>query len=123
MPGTGVSTSGAVITGWAHVQQSIGKILTTAIGTRVMRREFGSELMGLIDAPMTDRVVLAFYVSIANAIAKWEPRYRLTAVSVTKAEATGVLSIQLTGDYFPRGHLGDFTVSSNKIADVLIGTP
>ena len=122
MPGTGVSTSGAVITGWAHVEQSIRKILTTATGTRVMRREFGSEVMALIDSPMTERVVLAFYVAIANSITRWEPRYRLTAVSVEQADATGVLSIRLAGDYFPRGHLGDFTVSSNKIADVLIGS-
>lgn len=121
MPGTGVSTSGAILSGWEHVEQSIGKILTTAIGTRVMRREFGSEVMALIDAPMTDRVVLALYVAIANSIARWEPRFRLTAVAIDKAEATGVLTIQMRGDYFPRGHLGDFTVSSNKIADVLIG--
>lgn len=121
MPGTGASESGTVLAGWAHVEQSIRKILTTAINTRVMRREFGSEVMALIDAPMTPRVVLAFYVAIANSIARWEPRYRLTAVVLDRAEATGVLSIRLAGDYFPRGHLGDFSVSSNKIADVLIG--
>lgn len=122
MPGLGVKAeTGAIVSGWAHVEQSIGKILSTAIGSRVMRREFGSEVYELVDRPMTDRVVLAFYVAVANAISRWEPRFRVTHVFVDKVESTGVIELRLTGDYFPRGHLGDFSVSSNKIADVLIG--
>lgn len=108
MPGISAET-GKALGGWDHVVQSIRVILTTAIGTRVMRREFGSELMSLIDAPMNDRVLLAIYVATANALARWEPRFRLTDVAVTSAAATGTLTLTLLGRYYPRGHLGDFT--------------
>jgi len=100
--------------------QSIRKILTTSIGTRVMRREFGSELMSLIDAPMEGRVLLALYVATANAIARWEPRYRLSKVTLMQANAQGKISLRLDGTYYPRGHLGDFTISDERQATVLI---
>lgn len=102
--------TGRPLGGWDHVVQSIRVILTTAIGTRVMRREFGSELMSLIDAPMEERVILAVYVATANALARWEPRFQLNGVSVLETSGTGLLRLALTGRYFPRGHLGDFTV-------------
>ena len=121
MPGTGVNAqTGKALDGWAHVVQSIRKILTTSIGTRVMRREFGSELMSLIDAPMEGRVLLALYVATANAIARWEPRYRLSKVTLLQANAQGKISLRLDGTYYPRGHLGDFTISDERQADVLI---
>lgn len=122
MPGTGVNAeTGAPLTGWPHVLQSIRKILTTSIGTRVMRREFGSEVMSLIDAPMEGRVLLALYVATANAIARWEPRFRLSAVTLLRVNAQGQVHLLLTGTYYPRGHLGDFTpAAGERIAEVLI---
>lgn len=122
MPSFGVNAeTGAALEGWPHVLQSIRKILTTSIGTRVMRREFGSELMSLIDAPMEGRVLLALYVATANAIARWEPRFRLSAVTLLRVDAQGRVHLLLTGTYFPRGHLGDFTAAtSERTAEVLI---
>jgi hypothetical protein len=35
----------------AHLSQSIGDILSTPIGSRVMRRDYGSALFELVDAP------------------------------------------------------------------------
>ena len=37
-----------------HIAQSITDILTTRIGTRVMRREYGSLLPELVDQPFND---------------------------------------------------------------------
>ena len=121
MPGTGVNAqTGKALDGWAHVVQSIRKILTTSIGTRVMRREFGSELMSLVDAPMEGRVLLALYVATANAIARWEPRYRLSKVTLLQANAAGKISLRLDGTYYPRGHLGDFTISREESGVIAI---
>jgi hypothetical protein len=106
---------GAVLSDWGHVVQSIRKILTTPIGTRVMRREFGSELMSLIDRPMTDKNVLAIYAAVAVAILRWEPRFRLRKAGVTQAKASGVVTISLLGEYYPRGHLGDYTVAEERL--------
>ena len=46
-------TTGAKLAGIDHLRQSIRDILTTRIGTRVMRRDYGSDLPGLIDRPMS----------------------------------------------------------------------
>jgi len=117
---TGVNAAtGAALTGWAHVQQSISKILRTPIGSRVMRRDFGSDLPDLVDAKMTQRNVLAVYSAAATAIARWEPRFRMRGGAVTAAEPTGRLALNIYGTYYPRGHLGDYTVAEDATARVV----
>lgn len=92
-------TTGQPIAGWDAVVQSIAVILTTPIGSRVMRREFGSELMDLIGRPMTSEVVLALYAATAYAIARWEPRFRLTGVEMSAPAADGSIILALRGEY------------------------
>lgn len=117
---TGVNaTSGHALSDWQHVEQSIGKILTTPIGSRVMRRDFGSLLPDLVDAKMVQRNVLALYVAAAVAIDKWEPRFRLARCAITEMGASGRLGLALFGLYYPRGHLGDFSVAEDATARVL----
>jgi phage baseplate assembly protein W len=41
----------------AHLRQSIADILTTPIGSRVMRRDYGSRIFQRIDAPLTGELV------------------------------------------------------------------
>jgi phage baseplate assembly protein W len=111
---TGINRdAGKALRDFEHVQQSIGVILTTPIGSRVMRREFGSELFDLIDRPMTDRVILAIYAAAVIAIARWEPRYAVTGCRVVSTGADGQISLEFNGTYFPRGHLGDFTPAAD----------
>lgn len=117
---TGVNAAtGAALTGWQHVQQSIKKILMTPIGSRVMRREFGSDLPDLVDSKMIQRNVLAVYSAAATAIARWEPRFRMRGGAVERAEPTGVLALVIYGTYFPRGHLGDYSVAEDATARVV----
>lgn len=108
MPGTGVDRkTGAVITGWAHVVQSVEVILTTPQLTRVMRRAFGSDVPKLIDAPMNNSTLLALYSAMAEALELWEPRFELKRIAYATASADGSVTIALAGVYYPRGHLGD----------------
>ena len=44
--------TGRTLDGDAHLAQSIGDILTTPLGSRVMRRDYGSMLFELIDQPL-----------------------------------------------------------------------
>ena len=79
---TGMRTeNGQAITGLAHIQQSIRDILTTPIGTRVMRREYGSLLPELIDQPLNDVTLLQAYSASIMAITRWEPRVRVLRVN------------------------------------------
>lgn len=118
---TGVNAeTGLPLTDWDHVQQSITKILTTRVGSRVMRREFGSELMELIDRRMTQRNILAAFAECAVAIARWEPRFRLRRCAVKDANASGQIEFELYGVYYPRGHLGDYTIMQDASTRVVV---
>jgi phage baseplate assembly protein W len=53
MVSTGMSrTSGATLSGDEHLAQSCEDIVTTPLGTRVMRRDYGCLLAELIDRPL-----------------------------------------------------------------------
>ena len=113
--------TGQILEGWPHVQQSIAVILTTPIGTRIMRRDFGSEVPALIDRPMTYQNILAIYAATANALTPrqvadyWygEPRFRLRQCNLIEADESGSISLDIGGDYLPLGHLGDETVEES----------
>lgn len=105
--------TGQVIEGWAHVVQSLSTILATRLNTRVFRREFGSEVSALVDAPMNDAGLLALYVAVAEAIDRWEPRFELTNVQMVP-DADGVITMTLIGNYRPNAHLGDFSTIANE---------
>lgn len=111
--------TGAVLTDWDHVQQSIRIILTTPIGARVMRRDFGSDLPDLIDSKMIDRNILLIFSASASAINRWEPRFRMKYGAVSAVDATGKIDVEITGTYYPLGHKGDYSVSEDRSTRVV----
>ena len=103
--------TGKPLSGWAHCVQSIGLILTTRLATRVMRRHFGSRVRELQDAPGNRRTLLEVYAAVAVALARWEPGFRLQTIDLTRAGPDGVYVFEMTGIFYPRGHLGDWSLS------------
>lgn len=101
MNGTNAVT-GKPLSGIDHLRQSITDILTTPIGSRVMRRDYGSELPYLVDAPMNLANLSRFYAATAGAIAKWEPRIQVTKITISSA-APGEIAFDLYGNYKPDG--------------------
>ncbi|SFT96134.1 GPW/gp25 family protein [Halomonas saccharevitans] len=90
------ASSGRALAGLEHIRQSVRDILTTPLGSRVMRRDYGSLLPELIDQPLTDALMLQVYAATAMALIRWEPRLRVTAVrrSVSASRpGTAVLEI------------------------------
>lgn len=69
-----------------HIYQSIQDIVTTPVGTRIMRREYGSLVFQLIDGPFDDILQMQLYAAIATAIIRWEPRVSLHSVSLSIAD-------------------------------------
>ena len=105
MPGTN-NQNGKDLTGLAHLRQSVRDILTTPIGTRVMRREYGSRLFELLDAPLTPGTLTEIYAAAAEALARWEPRLRVDRIQATPAQGRldgGKVLIDLKGVYLPDG--------------------
>lgn len=89
------AASGATLAADDHLRQSLRDLLTTPIGSRVMRRDYGSRIPELVDAPMTPGLVADLVAATAEAVRNFEPRVSLKAVAV-RAVASGELSLDLT---------------------------
>ena len=46
--------TGQPLSGYEHLKQSIADILTTPVGSRVMRPEYGSHLPRMVDLPVNE---------------------------------------------------------------------
>jgi len=97
------NTTGSQLSGIGHLRQSITDILGTPLGSRVMRRDYGSRLFDLTDAPMNRDGVMDVIIATAEALTKWEPRLQLSKVRVEQATSDGKFSIGVSGIYAPNG--------------------
>lgn len=89
-------TGGAIDT-LEHICQSITDILTTRIGTRVMRREYGSLLPELVDHPFNDVTRLRVCSGTVMALMRWEPRISLSRVQFLGVDLQGQSVLDLQG--------------------------
>ncbi|CRM58860.1 baseplate wedge subunit [Pseudomonas sp. 24 E 1] len=89
--------TGGAITDLGHIGQSIEDILTTRIGTRIMRREYGSLLPELVDHPFNDATRLRVYAGSVMALMRWEPRISLSRVQFLGANLQGQSVLELEG--------------------------
>jgi len=96
---TGMSrTTGEALTGLDHIRQSVRDILITPIGSRVMRRNYGSLLSALIDQPQNEALRLQIMSACYMAILQWEPRIKLTSISYEPA-FDGGMAVEITGSH------------------------
>ena len=74
---------GALLSPDDHLKQSIYDVLMTPIGSRLLRREYGSLIPFLIDQPVNPATKLKMMAAIATAIIKWEPRVKVRQVQLS----------------------------------------
>lgn len=86
---------GTPLTDVEHIRQSIVDILTTPLGSRVMRRDYGSHLPRLVDQPLNDHTLMLAYAATATALIRWEPRIRLGRLKLSHADMQGQISLEL----------------------------
>lgn len=90
--------TGQPLSGIAHLRQSIEDILTTPLGSRRMRPDYGSQLRRYIDLPVNEGWKSAVQAEVARALGRWEPRLALERVKVV-AVLDGQVSLALNGRY------------------------
>jgi len=78
------AATGEPLDGMAHLMQSLGDILTTPIGSRVMRPEYGSRIFELLDRPVNPEFLVDLYYEAVVAINRWEPRIRLIRINASE---------------------------------------
>ncbi|WP_240810495.1 GPW/gp25 family protein [Formicincola oecophyllae] len=91
--------TGKALEGMADLRAAITDILTTPLGTRVMRRNYGSRLFELVDSPQNNAGAMAVYAAVVEALERWEPRLAVSHVQV--AAIPGALQLALSGTYVP----------------------
>ena len=96
--------TGLPLSGVAHLKQSIEDILTTPVGSRRMRPDYGSNLRRYVDLPVNEGWKSAVQAEVARALGRWEPRLKLERVRVV-AVVGGQITLSLSGIY-----LGDNVV-------------
>ncbi len=95
-------TTGKSVSGLDHVEQSVRDILTTRKGTRIMRRDYGSNLFNLIDNPINQSTLGSIRAETVEALATWEPRLRCDEVKIREVKQ-GSLTMDLTFTYLVDG--------------------
>lgn len=73
--------TGRSLTRDEHIKQSIKDILLTPIGSRVMRRHYGSYLFHLIDQPNHEATQLKMMSACVMALTAYEPRITLDSIN------------------------------------------
>jgi hypothetical protein len=92
--GTGGGTV-RLVSGMALVRQSIETILDTEPGERVMEPLFGCGLRRYLMAPNNAATRTAIRNDVVEALTLWEPRIRVTEVSVTPGEVPTLLYLDI----------------------------
>ena len=106
---TGVNRqSGRPLAGYEHLKQSIADILTTPVGSRVMRPEYGSHLPRMVDLPVNKGWISAVQAEIARSLGRWEPRLKLSRVNVL-AVVDGRVDMVIYGEYLGESVLIEVT--------------
>lgn len=69
-----------------HIEQSILDILTTNIGTRVMRRDYGTILLESIDRPLNELLKMHLVSTVTIGLALYEPRIEARRITFGEEE-------------------------------------
>ncbi|WP_075685090.1 GPW/gp25 family protein [Serratia marcescens] len=81
--------TGERLTNEQQLRQSIQDILLTPLGSRVMRRQYGSALFALLDKPNNPAIELQLISAACIALYQWERRLTPTQITVSSAGEKG----------------------------------
>ena len=88
--------TGAEIAELEHIRESLEDIAITPIGSRVMRRNYGTLLFNLIDQPIGEALYLRIYSTLYAAYVRWENRIEISQIQVVELNK-GQLILDIVG--------------------------
>jgi len=97
--------SGETLTGFAEIEQSLEKILTTPQGVRLRREWFGNPGLRLLGQNMTPDTIVLWYTILWTLVELFEPRFKIRRFAVEDADRLGQLDATLIGEHKPFAHL------------------
>jgi phage baseplate assembly protein W len=90
-----VSGSTAMSSGVQDIMESLGILLSTTLGERIMRPEYGCNLKEYVFDPMNTTMDAYIKKLVEDAIIYYEPRITLEKVAVSVKAAEGVMWINI----------------------------
>lgn len=90
--------TGQPISGIEHLLQSIADILSTSLGSRRQRPDYGSKLRMFVDLPINAGWKSAVQAEAARALQRSEPRLKLEQVTALSL-LDGKINMRVAGSY------------------------
>lgn len=109
-------TDGTLLPPDEHLRQSVHDILSTPLGSRLMRRDYGSIVPFLIDEPAHVATKLKLMSAIATALVKWEPRIKIRQVLISMNDDATNGSNNIGFDGFIDLRLADNSLLSTSLS-------
>ena len=103
--------TGRPLSGRAHLEQSIKKIVMTIPTERVMRLDFGMNPTRHLGRNISARLAAEFYRDAIVAIHKWEPEYRIRRLQLVLLDRVGGLGVLFEGTYYPEGRFKNYDIA------------
>ena len=88
--------AGSDLTEIEHINQSLEDIAITPIGSRLMRRDYGTLLANLIDQPISEVLYLKIYSTLYTAYVRWEDRIDISEMNIADIK-NGQLILDIVG--------------------------
>lgn len=88
--------TGRAITGLAWLRQIVADVLTTPVGTRVLRRDYGSSLPDLLAAPLNAAGIQRLRAATVLALTRHAPRLSIRSVNFTASGGAVTLHFTLS---------------------------
>lgn len=89
--------TGRAISRTQHISQCVGVLLTTRLGTRVRRRQVGSNIPLMVDSPLTAGTISDIYQDVASVLFEQEKRIiprKITVDEIAYQKGRLVLTVQ-----------------------------
>ena len=83
-----------------NIEESIHLILSTRLGERLYRFDFGSRLSELVFSPINTDTLLQIKLCVEEALKRWEPRIVLKDIITEPDLEIGLVNIYIR--YFPK---------------------
>lgn len=97
MIGMNAKTGAAITDELTHISQTCSDIIMTPIGTRVMRRDYGSFVPRLLDQPMIGSTILMLYAAVTTALMRWETRINISRLTLESGGMNGSAVLGIEG--------------------------
>jgi len=70
-----------------RIRRAIRDVVLTPVGTRLLRRDYGSDLLRLVDSPIGTSLRVSVAEAIMRALRAWVPNIKVTRVEMSGSES------------------------------------